>query len=69
MEHLLVSVIAHQREKNAKQVKKTICEPECKMAIGCFRHRLAINTNTKSNLGKVLVADEPVTSIVIEALE
>jgi site-specific DNA recombinase len=68
VEHLLASVAAHQREKNAEQVKNRM---RARMQNGywVFQAPIGYKYERKSGHGKVLVADEPVASIVIEALE
>lgn len=68
VEHLLASVAAHQREKNAEQVKNRM---RARMQNGywVFQPPVGYKYERKSGHGKVLVADEPVASIMIEALE
>ncbi len=67
VEHLLASVAAHQREKNAEQVKNRM-RARVQNGYWVFNAPIGYKYERKSSHGKVLVADEPVASIVVEAL-
>ena len=68
VEHLLASVAAHQREKNAEQVQNRI---KARMQNGYYFFYLppGYAYTKRSGYGKILVRDEPVASIITEALE
>ncbi len=69
VEHLLASVAAHQREKNAEQVKNRMM---ARMQNGYWTfYPIPAYTyaKEKGSGGKILVRKEPLASIVAEALE
>lgn len=68
VENLLASVAQHQREKNGEQTKNRM---RARMQNGywVFGAPLGYKFETKSGHGKVLVRDEPVASIIAEAME
>jgi len=68
VEHLLASVAAHQREKNTEQVKNRM---RARMMNGywVFFYPVGYRYEDKDGHGKILVRDEPLASIVTEALE
>ncbi len=68
VEHLLASVAAHQREKNAEQVKNRM---RARMQNGywVFQAPAGYRFERKSGGGKILVPDEPAASAVKTALE
>ena len=68
VEHLLASVAAHQREKNAEQVKNRM---RARMQNGywVFKKPIGYKFERKSGHGKVLVPDEPLATIVKQAFE
>lgn len=68
VEHLLASVAAHQREKNAEQVKNRM---RARMQNGywVFKKPIGYKFERKSGHGKVLVPDEPLATIVRQAFE
>jgi len=68
VEHLLASVAAHQREKNAEQVKNRML---ARMQSGywCFHAPPGYVFKKVSGHGKLLVRDEPLASVISEALE
>lgn len=68
VEHLLASVAAHQREKNAEQVKNRM---RARMQNGywVFQPPVGYKYERKSGHGKVLVQDGQVAKIVKAALE
>lgn len=68
VEHLLASVAAHQREKNTEQVKNRM---RARMQNGywLFPPPGGYRYEKKEGHGKVLVRDEPLASIVVEAFE
>ena len=68
VEHLLASVAAHQREKNAEQVKNRM---RARMQNGywVFNAAIGYKFERKPGHGKILVPDEPAASIIVEALE
>ncbi|MCK4946704.1 MAG: recombinase family protein, partial [Alphaproteobacteria bacterium] len=68
VEHLLASVAAHQREKNAEQVKNRM-RARVMNGYWCFHPALGYRYATKAGHGKILVPNEPVSSIIKEALE
>lgn len=68
VEHLLASVAAHQREKNAEQVKNRM-RARVQNGYWVFNAPIGYKYERKSSHGKVLVADEPVASIIVEALK
>ena len=68
VEHLLASVAAHQREKNTEQVKNRMRA----RALGgywVFPPPVGYRFARKAAHGKIMVPDEPVASILKEALE
>ncbi len=68
VEHLLASVAAHQREKNAEQVKNRM---RARMQNGywTFYQPVGYRFERKPGYGKILVRDEPVATVVQQALE
>jgi len=68
VEHLLASVAAHQRETNTEQVKNRM---RARMMNGywVFFYPVGYCYEEKDGHGKILVRDEPVASILTEALE
>jgi site-specific DNA recombinase len=68
VEHLLASVAAHQREKNAEQVCNRM---RSRMQAGytVFNAAPGYKFSKVSGHGKMLVRDEPCASVVAEALE
>lgn len=68
VEHLLASVAAHQREKNAEQVKNRM---RARMQNGywVFKAPAGYKFDRKPGHGKILVPDEPAASVVRQALE
>jgi len=68
VEHLLASVAAHQREKNAEQVKNRM-KARIQNGYWVFPAPIGYKYERKSSHGKILVPDEPVANIVKQALE
>lgn len=68
VENLLASVAQHQREKNGEQTKNRM---RARMQNGywVFGAPLGYKFETKSGHGKMLVRDEPVASIIADAME
>ena len=68
VEHLLASVAAHQREKNTEQVMNRM---RARMMNGywVFQAPMGYRYEKKNGHGKILVRDEPVASIMAEAME
>lgn len=68
VEHLLASVAAHQREKNAEQVKNRM---RARMQNGywTFYQPIGYRFERKPGYGKILVRDEPVATVIQQALE
>ncbi|TKB67964.1 MAG: recombinase [Nitrospira sp.] len=68
VEHLLASVAAHQREKNKEQVMNRM---RARMMNGywVFQAPMGYRYEKKDGHGKILVRDEPVASIMAEAME
>ncbi len=67
VEHLLASVAAHQREKNAEQVKNRM---RARMQGGywVFYPVPGYKYEKQSGHGKILVRDEPLASVIADAL-
>ncbi len=68
VEHLLASVAAHQREKNTEQVRNRM-RARVMNGYWVFHAPVGYKFENKPMHGKILVPDEPVASIVKEALE
>ena len=68
VEHLLASVAAHQREKNTEQVRNRM-RARVMNGYWVFHAPVGYKFENKPLHGKILVPDEPVASIVKEALE
>lgn len=68
VEHLLASVAAHQREKNAEQVKNRM-RARMQNGFWVFPAPTGYRYERKNGSGKVLAPDEPTASIVRTALE
>ncbi|MBK9948602.1 MAG: recombinase family protein [Nitrospira sp.] len=68
VEHLLASVAAHQREKNTEQVTNRM---RARMMNGywVFQAPMGYRYEKKAGHGKILVRDEPLASIMAEAME
>jgi len=68
IEHILATVAAHQREKNAEQVCNRM---RARLMTGnwVFQAPTGYQYERKSGGGKILVRDEPIASIVQDALE
>ncbi len=68
VEHLLASVSAHQREKNAEQVLHRM---RARMQGGywVFQPPAGYRFDKQAGHGKILVRDEPYASLIAEALE
>lgn len=68
VEHLLASVAAHQREKNAEQVQNRM---RARMMSGynVFNAPIGYRYDEVGKHGKLLVPDQPCASVIIEALE
>jgi site-specific DNA recombinase len=68
VEHLLASVAAHQRDKNTEQVTNRM---RARMMGGywVFQAPKGYRYEKKEGHGKILVRDEPLASIITEALE
>ena len=68
VENLLASVSQHQRQKNAEQTKNRM---RARMQNGYWPHPapLGFKHVAKAGQGKVLVRDEPLASVIQEALE
>jgi len=67
VENLLASVAQHQREKNGEQTKNRM---RARMQNGywCFGAPIGYKFETQSGHGKILVRDEPVASILADAM-
>ncbi len=67
VENLLASVAQHQREKNGEQTKNRM---RARMQNGywVFGAPIGYKFETQSGHGKILVRDEPVTSILADAM-
>ena len=68
VENLLASVSQHQRQKNAEQVKNRM-RARVLNGYWCFAPTIGYKYKTIAGHGKLLVPDEPVSSILKEALE
>lgn len=68
VENLLASVAQHQREKNGEQTKNRMRGRMMK-GYWVFQAPMGLKYERKSGCGKILVRDEPVASIIQEALE
>lgn len=68
IEHLLASVAAHGREKNAEQVKHRM-HARMQKGYWVFHQPMGYKFVALAGHGKVLVPDEPVASVVKQALE
>jgi site-specific DNA recombinase len=68
VEHLLASVAAHQREKNAEQVKNRM-RARAQNGYWIFHAPIGYKYESMAGQGRILVRDEPIASIVQEALE
>jgi site-specific DNA recombinase len=68
VEMMLATVAAHQREKNAEQVTNRM-KARFMNGYWCFNHAIGYRFQTVKGHGKMLVRDEPVASIIQEALE
>ena len=68
VEHLLASVAAHQREKNTEQVMNRM---RARMMNGywVFKAPIGYRYERRHEHGKILVRDEPIASVIIQALE
>jgi len=68
VENLLASVSQHQRQKNAEQVKNRMIARSMN-GYWCFPAPVGYRFKKVSGHGKLLIPDEPVASILKEALE
>ncbi len=68
VENLLASVSQHQRQKNAEQVKNRM-RARVLNGYWCFAPVIGYKYETVPGHGKLLVPDEPVASILKEAME
>lgn len=68
VENLLASVSQHQRQKNGEQVKNRM-RSRILNGYWCFQAPVGYKYKQKSGQGKVLTRDEPIASILQEALE
>ena len=68
IEHVLASVAAHGREKNAEQVKHRM-HARMQKGYWVFHQPMGYKFAARAGHGKVLVQDEPIASLVKEALE
>lgn len=69
VENLLASVSQHQRQKNAEQTKNRM---QARVMNGYWAFNPPVGykfANVKGHTGRVLVKDEPIASVVTEALE
>ena len=69
VEHLLASVVAHQRDKNAEQTKNRMQARAMNGYWGVYTPVGYRYAQVSGHSGKVLVRNEPIASIVQEALE
>ena len=69
VENLLASVSQHQRQKNAEQTKNRM-QARVRNGYWCFNPPVGYRfAQVPGHIGKVMVRDEPVASVVQEALE
>ena len=68
VENLLASVSQHQRQKNGEQTKNRM-RARLQNGYWPFQAPIGYRFEAKSGHGKVLVRDEPIASILQEALE
>lgn len=68
LEHVLASVVAHNREDNAEQVKNRMWG-RLMNGYWVFHAPIGYRYVPKANCGKILIRDEPVASIIQEAME
>lgn len=68
VENLLASVSQHQREKNAEQTKNRM-QARIMNGYWCFQAPIGYKYSRVSGHGNMLVRDEPVASVIQEALE
>lgn len=68
IEHLLASVAAHGREKNAEQVKNRM-RSRMQKGYWVFHQPLGYRFEHRAGHGKVLVPDEPTASVIKQAME
>lgn len=68
VEHLLACVAAHQREKNAEQVKNRM-RARVQSGYWIFKAPVGYKVEKVKGHGKILVRDEPLASIIQETLE
>ena len=68
VEHMLATVAAHHRDKNAEQVKNRM-KARMQSGYAVFNAPIGYIYQSCKGHGKILVRDEPIASIIAEALE